>query len=79
MRVDQSKNTKFYMLPASKLPSKVSKSLQVTGGCIYFSPANLRWSKHIQEITAKANSTLCTIRRNVKKAPKSDSKSTKLL
>ena len=33
--------------------------------------SNLRWSKHIEEITAKANFTLGMIRRNVKIAPKS--------
>ena len=33
--------------------------------------SNLRWSKHIEEVTAKANSTLGMIRRNIKKAPTS--------
>ena len=33
--------------------------------------SNLRWSKHIEEITAKANSTLGMICRNIKKTPKS--------
>ena len=31
--------------------------------------SNLRWSKHIEGITAKANSTLGMIRRNIKKHP----------
>ena len=32
--------------------------------------SNLCWSKHVQEISAKANSTLGIIRCNIKKAPK---------
>ena len=32
--------------------------------------SDLQWFKHIEEITAKANSTLGMIRRNIKKAPK---------
>ena len=67
MRVTQSKKYKVlydYQLHSSTLSS--------VDHCKYLGvvlQSNLRWSKHIETITAKANSTLGMARRNIKKAP----------
>ena len=68
MRVTQSKKYKVlhdYQLHIS--------TLNAVNHCKYLGvvlQSDLRWSKHIEEITAKVNSTLGMIRRNIKKAPK---------
>ena len=69
MRVTQSQKYKVlhdYQLHNSTLNSVIC--------CKYLGvvlQSNLWWSKHIEEITAKANSTLGMICRNVKNVPKS--------
>ena len=79
MRVTQSK--KYKVLHDYQLHNSTLNSVD---DCKYLGvvlQSNLRWSaKHIEEITAKANSTLGMVHRNVKKhLNRLESKSTKLL
>ena len=68
MRVTQS--TKYKISYDYQLHNTILNSVN---HCKYLGvvlQSNLHWSKHVQEISAKANSTLGMIRRNIKKAPK---------
>ena len=65
MRVTQSK--KYKVLYGYQLHSSIFSSVD---HCKYLGmvpQSNLRWSKHIEAITARANSTLGMIRRDIKK------------
>ena len=67
MRVTQSR--KYKVLYGYQLHNSTLSSVD---HCKYLGvvlKSNLRWSKHIEEVTAKANSTLSMIRQNIKNAP----------